>query len=86
MPYTETVEAELNVAPSRIWKATYDIHKIAPKVLPDVFESFTYIQGDGGAGSIREVKLRSEPPTDHCSLYQILMRCSISNSFYSVGG
>ena len=44
------------VAPSRIFKASIlDSHNLIPKLLPQGIKSIEIIQGDGGAGSIKQV-------------------------------
>ena len=44
------------VAPSRIFKASIvDSHTLIPKLLPQVIKSMDIIEGDGGAGSIKQI-------------------------------
>ncbi|XP_071937982.1 major allergen Pru ar 1-like [Coffea arabica] len=44
------------VAPSRIFRASIvDSHTLIPKLLPQVIKSMDIIEGDGGAGSIKQI-------------------------------
>lgn len=44
------------VAPSRIFRASIvDSHNLIPKLLPQVIKSMDIIEGDGGAGSIKQI-------------------------------
>ncbi|PKA62229.1 Pathogenesis-related protein 1 [Apostasia shenzhenica] len=43
------------VAPSRIWKAgIFDSQNLLPKLLPDLIASVDILEGDGGAGTIKQ--------------------------------
>lgn len=61
--HTEVLELEVAVTPSRVWRAILDLPHLAPTLLPDLFEAFSYIKGSGEVGSLREVRIKSEPPT-----------------------
>ncbi|KAH9301082.1 hypothetical protein KI387_012665 [Taxus chinensis] len=42
----------------RLWNAfVKDGHNLLPKQAPEIFSSITFLQGDGGVGTIKEVKL-----------------------------
>lgn len=44
------------IAPSRIFKASIvDSHNLIPKLLPQAIKSIEITQGDGGAGSIKQI-------------------------------
>ena len=44
------------IAPSRLFKASIvDSHNLIPKLLPQGIKSIDLIQGNGGAGSIKQV-------------------------------
>ena len=44
------------IAPSRIFKASIvDSHNLIPKLLPQGIKGIDLIQGNGGAGSIKQV-------------------------------
>ncbi|WOH00360.1 hypothetical protein DCAR_0519719 [Daucus carota subsp. sativus] len=44
------------IAPSRLFKASIiDSHNLVPKLLPQGIKSIELVQGDGGAGSIKQV-------------------------------
>ena len=44
------------IAASRIFKASIlDSHNLIPKLLPQGIQSIKLIQGDGGAGSIKQI-------------------------------
>nr|XP_017224795.1 PREDICTED: major allergen Pru av 1-like [Daucus carota subsp. sativus] len=44
------------IAPSRLFKASIvDSHNLIPKLLPHGIKSIEHIQGDGGAGSIKQI-------------------------------
>ena len=51
-----TDEYTSSVAPSRLFRASIiDSHNLIPKLLPQVIKSIELVQGDGGAGSIKQV-------------------------------
>nr|GMD81716.1 major allergen Pru ar 1-like [Ipomoea batatas] len=53
---TFTEEHTSPVAPSRIFKASIiDSHNLIPKLMPQAIKSIQILQGDGGAGSIKQV-------------------------------
>ncbi|KAK9058699.1 hypothetical protein SSX86_023541 [Deinandra increscens subsp. villosa] len=53
---TYTDEQTSPVLPARIFKASIvDSHNLMPKLLPDAIKSIEIIQGDGGAGSIKQI-------------------------------
>ncbi|KAA8548706.1 hypothetical protein F0562_000390 [Nyssa sinensis] len=44
------------IPPARIFKATIlDSHNLIPKLMPQAIKSIEIIQGDGGAGSIKQI-------------------------------
>nr|XP_043611241.1 major allergen Pru ar 1-like [Erigeron canadensis] len=46
------------VLPERIFKAAIlDSHNLMPKLLPDAIKSITFIKGDGGEGSVKQINL-----------------------------
>ncbi|WP_146133170.1 pathogenesis-related BetVI family protein, partial [Acinetobacter baumannii] len=50
-------EIESPVEAKRLWNALVkDGHNLLPKLVPEIFASVTFLQGDGGVGSIREIK------------------------------
>ncbi|KAJ9559042.1 hypothetical protein OSB04_013656 [Centaurea solstitialis] len=54
LSYTD--EHTSSVPPARIFKASIvDSHNLMPKLLPDAIKSISFIKGDGGAGSIKEI-------------------------------
>ncbi|KAI3683691.1 hypothetical protein L1987_84204 [Smallanthus sonchifolius] len=53
---TYTDEHTSQVHPARIFKASItDSHNLMPKLLPDAIKSIEFIEGDGGAGSIKQI-------------------------------
>ncbi|XP_031099217.1 major allergen Pru ar 1-like [Ipomoea triloba] len=53
---TFTEEHTSPVAPSRIFKASIiDSHNLIPKLMPQAIKSIQILQGDGGAGSIKQI-------------------------------
>eukprot|EP00246_Nothoceros_aenigmaticus_P017538 TRINITY_DN865_c0_g1_i2.p1 TRINITY_DN865_c0_g1~~TRINITY_DN865_c0_g1_i2.p1 ORF type:complete len:159 (+),score=34.37 TRINITY_DN865_c0_g1_i2:125-601(+) len=58
MPQIDVVEVEVSVPPIRLWKTVVDLPKLAPKIMPDLFLSIETLCGDGGVGTVRELKLR----------------------------
>ncbi|KAL5852317.1 hypothetical protein ACOSQ3_007435 [Xanthoceras sorbifolium] len=54
--FTYTDEYTSPVAPARLFKALIvDSHNLIPKLLPMAVKSIEIIEGDGGAGSIRQI-------------------------------
>ena len=48
-------EIESPIAASRLFKALIlDSHNLMPKIVPQGIKSIEFIQGDGGAGSIKQ--------------------------------
>ncbi|XP_061369325.1 major allergen Pru ar 1-like [Gastrolobium bilobum] len=53
--YTDTNEYPSPISPTRLFKAlVLDAHNLIPKLLPQAVKSIELIQGDGGAGSIKQ--------------------------------
>ncbi|KAL2463196.1 Major allergen Pru ar 1 [Forsythia ovata] len=53
---TFTDEHTSAVAPSRIFKASIvDSHNLIPKLVPQAIKSIEFVQGNGGAGSIKQI-------------------------------
>ncbi|KAA8527663.1 hypothetical protein F0562_035468 [Nyssa sinensis] len=53
---TFTDEQTSSIPPARIFKATIvDSHNLIPKLMPQTIKSIEIIQGDGGAGSIKQI-------------------------------
>jgi hypothetical protein len=53
---TYTDEYTSPIPPARLFKAlVIDAHILIPKLLPQAVKSIEIIQGDGGAGSIRQI-------------------------------
>ncbi|XP_019180352.1 PREDICTED: major allergen Pru ar 1-like [Ipomoea nil] len=51
-----TEEHTSPVAPSRIFKASIiDSHNLIPKLMPQAIKSIQILQGDGGAGTIKQI-------------------------------
>ena len=52
--YTEEIVTK--VAPARIFEAgAIDMHNLAPKILPDMVAGCKILEGDGGAGTIKQI-------------------------------
>lgn len=51
--HTETLDA----SPDAIWSAVKQENSILPKALPQIFESCTFVEGNGDVGSIRLCKM-----------------------------
>lgn len=63
---TFTDELTSSIPPSRIFKASIvDSHNLIPKLLPQAVKSIEIIQGDGGAGSIKQINF-TEGKTRPC--------------------
>jgi hypothetical protein len=53
---TLTNECVCEVEAKRLWKAIVkDGHNLFPKVFPEAFSSITFVEGDGGVGTIKQV-------------------------------
>nr|ABK21339.1 unknown [Picea sitchensis] len=53
---TATTEDLSEVEATRLWNAMVkDGHNLFPKIFPDFFSSVTFIQGDGGVGTIKQL-------------------------------
>ncbi|XP_073155443.1 major allergen Pru ar 1-like [Henckelia pumila] len=51
------------VSPSRIFKASImDSHNLIPKLMPQAIKSINITQGDGGAGSIKQINFAEGSP------------------------
>ncbi|CAL5352260.1 unnamed protein product [Camellia sinensis] len=60
---TYTQEFTTSVAANRMFKALMlDSHNLIPKLLPQSIKSIEYIQGDGGAGSIKQTNFPEGSP------------------------
>lgn len=54
--FTFTDEHTSPIPPARLFKAlVLDSHNLIPKLTPEAIKSIEIIQGDGGAGSIRQI-------------------------------
>lgn len=51
--YTEEIITK--VAPARLLKADSDIHNLGPLILPDMVAGSKILEGDGGAGTIKQI-------------------------------
>lgn len=52
--YTDEIATKVSAA--RIFEAgAVDMHNFVPKILPDLIAGVKILQGDGGAGSIKQV-------------------------------
>ncbi|KAH6768219.1 hypothetical protein C2S51_013555 [Perilla frutescens var. frutescens] len=68
---TFTDEYTSPVAPSRIFKASIvDSHNLVPKLLPQAIKSIEITQGDGGAGSIKQINFAEGSPL-RCVKYRV---------------
>eukprot|EP00253_Pinus_taeda_P013540 PITA_13540 len=53
---TATSEDLTEVEARRLWNALVkDSHNLLPKIFPDFFSSITFLQGDGGVGTIKQL-------------------------------
>ncbi|KAI3459447.1 hypothetical protein Pfo_016110 [Paulownia fortunei] len=60
---TFTDEYTSPVPPSRIFKASIvDSHNLIPKLMPQAIKSIEIIEGDGGAGSIKQINFAEGSP------------------------
>lgn len=51
-----TAENISSIPPARLWKASIrDAHNVIPKAMPELIASCEILEGDGGAGSIRQL-------------------------------
>lgn len=70
--FTFTDELSSPVAPARIFKASIvDSHNLIPKLLPHAVKSIELLQGDGGAGSIKQINFAEGKMTSNM-LYMCL--------------
>ncbi|KAK4434068.1 Major allergen Pru ar 1 [Sesamum alatum] len=68
---TFTDEHTSPVPPSRIFKASIvDSHNLIPKLMPQAIKSIEIIQGDGGAGSIKQINFAQGSPFK-CVKYRV---------------
>jgi len=62
---TYSQEFKSTIAPSRMFKALIvDSHIIIPKIVPEGIKSVEFIEGDGGAGSIKKTNF-ADGKIDH---------------------
>ncbi|KAK4425592.1 Major allergen Pru ar 1 [Sesamum alatum] len=60
---TFTDEHSSPIPPSRIFKASIvDSHNLIPKLMPQAIKSIDIIQGDGGAGTIKQINFAEGSP------------------------
>ena len=53
---TYTQVATCSIAPARLFKALIlDADNLIPKLMPNYIKNFEVVQGDGGAGSIKQI-------------------------------
>jgi len=56
-------EVSSKVAPTRLFKGLIiDNHNLVPKIAPQFIKSAAILQGDGGAGTIKQVTLADDAP------------------------
>ncbi|KAL5996264.1 hypothetical protein ACLOJK_026338 [Asimina triloba] len=56
-------EFECSVAPARMFKAAVlDVHNLAPKIMPHVVSGAGLLKGDGGVGSVKQIKFTDVVP------------------------
>ncbi|XP_057475842.1 major strawberry allergen Fra a 1.06-like [Actinidia eriantha] len=61
--FTYTEEHTSPIPPARAFKAMIvDADKLMPKLVPQAFKSIEIIQGDGGAGSIKQINFAEGTP------------------------
>lgn len=50
----DVVELKSSIPPNRVFKALFlDSNNLMPKILPHIFKSIEFIEGNGGDGSIK---------------------------------
>ncbi|KAL0388516.1 UNVERIFIED_CONTAM: Major allergen Pru ar 1 [Sesamum radiatum] len=60
---TFTDEHSSPIPPSRIFKASIiDSHNLIPKLMPQAIRSINIVQGDGGAGTIKQINFAEGSP------------------------
>ncbi|XP_030474607.2 major allergen Pru ar 1-like [Syzygium oleosum] len=60
---TYSQEFKSAIAPSRMFKALIvDSHNVIPKIIPEGIKSVEFIEGDGGAGSIKKTNFAESSP------------------------
>ncbi|PIN13408.1 hypothetical protein CDL12_13977 [Handroanthus impetiginosus] len=60
---TFTEEHSSPIPPARIFKASIvDSHNLIPKLMPQAIKSIEIVQGDGGAGSIKQINFAEGSP------------------------
>ncbi|XP_039155348.1 major allergen Pru ar 1-like isoform X2 [Eucalyptus grandis] len=60
---TYSQEFKSAIAPSRMFKALIvDSHIVIPKIVPEGIKSVEFIEGDGGAGSIKKTNFAESSP------------------------
>ena len=70
--YTEEIVSK--VAAARIFEAgAVDMHNLAPKILPDMVAGCKILQGDGGAGTIKQIDFTEG--ADFCFVNFLLIKC-----------
>lgn len=56
--FTVTDEYTSPISPARLFKALIvDSHNLIPKLMPQAVKSIEIFEGDGGAGSIRQINV-----------------------------
>ncbi|CAM6090951.1 unnamed protein product [Calypogeia fissa] len=58
-----SVELEINVSADRAWAAVKDLPNVLPRLMPQLLQEVIITQGNGGVGSIREVRVPAGPFT-----------------------
>lgn len=53
-------ELSCSIPATRFFKAFFLSNELMPKILPAVFEKIEYIEGNGGAGSIKLISYHGE--------------------------
>ncbi|KAK6145997.1 hypothetical protein DH2020_019866 [Rehmannia glutinosa] len=68
---TFTDEYNSPIPPSRIFKASIvDSHNLIPKLMPQAIKSVEIINGDGGAGSVKQINFAEGSPLK-CVKYRV---------------
>lgn len=58
-----SVELEINVSAERAWAAVKDLPNVLPRLMPQLLQEVIFTQGNGGVGSVREVRVPAGPFT-----------------------
>lgn len=58
-----SVELEMNVSADRAWAAVKDLPNVLPRLMPQLLQEVIITHGNGGVGSVREVRAPAGPFT-----------------------